>query len=215
MAAAHIKNYPERIVDPQQKLIFDMREEIRSLRNENLLLRISLTSQSPGGVKPVPGSVPVYSHMLPPVEEENAENVCPFLCHNASKIVVLLLQISPEVLSKYDRAVIDLYAERMGKGQPPPRKVPAKKPQTRREAFEQIKSNNAACKYDIHGRLKSESKKKPKHGGHHLASGNSHVQQGGGKRALRESVLEHRRDNNSVLPSIPKSKRSSESPYVG
>jgi hypothetical protein len=42
MAAAHIKNHPERVYDPQEKLIMDMRSEIRKLRDENKALRDSL-----------------------------------------------------------------------------------------------------------------------------------------------------------------------------
>jgi hypothetical protein len=53
MSAARIRNKPIRFLDPQEKLILELREEIKRLRNENKLLRrgVSQPSQESSGRK--------------------------------------------------------------------------------------------------------------------------------------------------------------------
>ena len=47
MTAAKIKNRPVRFLDPQEKLILDLREEIKRLKEENNFLIVSLMSNPP------------------------------------------------------------------------------------------------------------------------------------------------------------------------
>ena len=52
MSCARIKNRPTRFLDPQEKLIIELRDEIKRLRNENNKLRVTLMtapSSGPGG----------------------------------------------------------------------------------------------------------------------------------------------------------------------
>jgi hypothetical protein len=48
MSAARIKNRPIRYLDPQEKLILELREEIKRLRFENQQLRVGITTASVG-----------------------------------------------------------------------------------------------------------------------------------------------------------------------
>ena len=46
MAAARIKNHPVRFLDPQEKLILELKEEIKRLRLENQKLRVGIVTNS-------------------------------------------------------------------------------------------------------------------------------------------------------------------------
>lgn len=51
MSCARIRNRPVRFLDPQVKLILELRGEIKRLRDENDQLRISMLNGAPGRLK--------------------------------------------------------------------------------------------------------------------------------------------------------------------
>lgn len=55
MTAAKIKNRPVRFLDPQEKLILDLRDEIKRLKEENEFLVVSLMANPP---QPSAGDAP-------------------------------------------------------------------------------------------------------------------------------------------------------------
>lgn len=75
MSAARIRNKPIRFLDPQEKLIMELREEIKRLRNENKALRVgidnSVTSEPKLPHQQPVRRVSVQEPMETPMREQN------------------------------------------------------------------------------------------------------------------------------------------------
>ena len=77
MSAARIRNKPIRFLDPQEKLILELREEIKRLRMENKQLRFGMETGASRSTTSVDGGLEQHSRMSHEPAETTAEAFSP------------------------------------------------------------------------------------------------------------------------------------------
>lgn len=104
MSAARIRNKPIRFLDPQEKLIMELREEIKRLRNENKQLR--------GGLEDVGSPAPTADPMKKSVSESNVYSAQPVSSSSRAGVRKVKVKIHVNFQYCYSLRVISFRAKR-------------------------------------------------------------------------------------------------------